>query len=74
MKAVGVEAIRDKKGASKGIALVTRRSGAFNKPVKSFVRVELKRDSRRAMKAIKGATKKNHYRQDLTKVCILGIF
>ncbi|XP_030853978.1 60S ribosomal protein L28-like isoform X1 [Strongylocentrotus purpuratus] len=60
-KAVGVEAAAD----GKGVVLVTKKiKGTMNKPAKTFNRVEMKKDSRRTLTAIRRTLKKG-YRKDL---------
>ncbi|XP_071504293.1 large ribosomal subunit protein eL28-like [Diadema setosum] len=60
-KTVGVEAAAD----GKGVVLVTKRiKGAMNKPAKMYNRVEMKKDSRRTLTAIRRTLKKG-YRKDL---------
>merc|ERR1712002_694751 len=60
-KTVGVEGASD----GKGVVLVTKKvKGTYNKPCKTFNRVEPKKDSRRTLTAIRRTLKKG-YRKDL---------
>ncbi|XP_013406215.1 uncharacterized protein LOC106170767 [Lingula anatina] len=59
---VGVEPAKD----GKGVVLLTKNSKGFQKPSKSFNRVELKKGARRTMNTIRKTLSGGRYRKELT--------
>merc|ERR1712168_1005285 len=65
-KTVGVEPAKD----GKGIVLVTRRSKNRARPARHTVRVELKGDARRTIRAIRNTVQVSGYRRDLGNAAV----
>jgi len=65
-RAVGVEPA----STGKGVVLVTRNTKTMRKPAKSFNRVELRKNSRAALKKIGGILYNGKYRPDLKMAAV----
>ena len=65
-KTVSVEPKSD----GKGVVLVTRNNKSIRKPAKSISRLELKRDARKTLSAIRKVISEGNYRKDLKMAAI----
>ncbi|KAL5012545.1 hypothetical protein ScPMuIL_011096 [Solemya velum] len=65
-KTVGVEPAKD----GKGIVMVTKNATGLRKPNKNYTRIEMKKNSRRTLAAIRKTIKSNRYRKDLKMAAV----
>ncbi|XP_041369308.1 60S ribosomal protein L28-like [Gigantopelta aegis] len=65
-KTIGIEPAKD----GKGVVLITKKSKIYNKPSKTYNKVEMKRDPRRTFATIRNTLRSKRYRKDLKMAAV----